>query len=206
MMTPGGAAPLRALRWSRLGGPGGLLAGSLLVGALCGSAGAEGAPLTSLLKALDIRGYPSGTMPPHFSARTLDARELSLADLRGRVVVLNFWASWCLECRPEMPVLERLHRDFGSRGLAVIGINAGEDLATARRYADDFRLSFPLVLDPGRKINVLYGVIGLPATFLVGRDGRAVALAVGPREWASAPARAIIEALLAEPTPRPGGR
>lgn len=126
-----------------------------------------------------------------------------MADLRGKVVVLNFWASWCLECRPEMPVLERLHREFGSRGLAVIGINAREDLDTARRYASDLRLSFPLVLDPGGKITGLYGVVGLPATFLVGRDGRAVALAVGPRKWASVSALALIEALLAEPESRP---
>ena len=193
----------RARRWSR---PGRLLTGSLLVGVLYGAVASEEASLPSLLRALDLRGYPSGTMPPGFSARTLDAHELSLTDLRGRVVILNFWASWCLECRPEMPALERLHRDLGSRGLAVIGVNAGEDLATARRYADDLHLSFPLALDPGRKINALYGVIGLPATFLVGRDGRAVALAVGPREWSGAPARAIIEALLAESAPRPAGR
>jgi peroxiredoxin len=181
-----------------------LLVAGLLVGAFCGSVGAEVAILTPLLEALDLRGYRAGTMPPPFAARTLDARELSLADLRGKVVVLNFWASWCLECRPEMPVLERLRRDFGPRGLAVVGINAGEDPATVRRYADDLRLSFPLVVDPGRKVNALYGVIGLPATFLVGRDGRAVALAVGPREWASAPGRALIEALLAEPAAVPG--
>jgi cytochrome c biogenesis protein CcmG/thiol:disulfide interchange protein DsbE len=205
-MTPARAAPMRARRWSRLAGAGRLLAGGLLVGALYGSAGAEGSSLMPLLKALDLRGYPPGTIPPPFSARTLDARELSLTDLRGKVVVLNFWASWCLECRPEMPVLEHLHRDFGSRGLAVIGINARENQAPVGRYANDLRLSFPLVLDPSGKINDLYGVVGLPATFLVGRDGRAVALAVGPRQWASAPALAIIEALLAEPAPGPSGR
>jgi cytochrome c biogenesis protein CcmG/thiol:disulfide interchange protein DsbE len=205
-MTPGRAAAMRALRWSRLVGPGRLLAGGLLVGTLCASAGAEGPPLTSLLKSLDLRGYPAGTMPPPFSARTLDAREFSMADLRGKVVVLNFWASWCLECRPEMPVLERLHREFGSRGLAVIGINAREDPDTARRYASDLRLSFPIVLDPGGKINGLYGVIGLPATFLVGRDGRAVAFGVGPREWGGVSALALIEALLAEPASRPAPR
>jgi len=67
-------------------------------------------------------------------------------------------------------------------------------------------LSFPVVLDLEGKINGLYGVVGLPSTFLIGRDGRAVALAVGPRDWESAPARAIIEAMLAEPAPVGGGR
>ena len=162
--------------------------------------------VAALLKPLDLRGYPTGARPPDFTARTLDDRTLSLADLRGRVVILNFWASWCLECRPEMPVLERLHRDFGPRGLAVVGVNAREAPTTARRYAGDLGLTFPVVLDPDGKVNTLYGVVGLPSTFLLGRDGRAVALAVGPREWAGAAARAIIEAMLAEPAPAGDGR
>ncbi len=73
--------------------------------------------------------------------------------------------------------------------------------AVVARYAKELGLTFPLVLDPDGKINVLYGVVALPTTFVVGRDGRAVALAIGPRQWESAPAHALIEALLAEPAP-----
>jgi peroxiredoxin len=124
--------------------------------------------------------------------------------MRGKVVIVNFWASWCAECRPEMPALQRLHRDFAARGLVMIGINAREDTATIRHYAQELGLTFPLLVDPDGKINAAYGVVGLPATFIIGRDGRAVAFAVGPREWASAPARALIETLLAERTVRAG--
>jgi len=191
--------------WRWLAARGWLLAGGLFVGALCSSAGAEGPVVTSLLKPLDLRGYPSGTTPPPFSGHTLEARQVSMVNLGGKVILVNFWASWCRECRPEMPVLERIHREFAPQGLAVVGINAREDREVVRRYAKDLGLTFPLVLDPDGKINAAYGVVGLPTTFLVGRDGRAIALAIGPREWASAPARAIIEALLAEPVPRPGG-
>ena len=155
---------------------------------------------------MDLRGYPSGTTPPLFNGHTLEARRVSIADLRGKVLLVNFWASWCRECRPEMPALERLHRELAPRGLAVVGINAREDREAVRRYAKDLDLTFTLVLDPDGTINAAYGVVGLPTTFVIGRDGRAVALAVGPREWASVPARAIIEALLAEPGPRPDGR
>ncbi len=127
-----------------------------------------------------------------------------MGDLRGNVVLMNFWASWCAECRLEMPGLERLHRELAPQGFTVIGINAREGREAIRRYASGLGLTFPLVLDRDGKINALYGVVGLPTTLLVGRDGRAVALAVGPREWASTPARTLIQALLAEPAPRPG--
>lgn len=185
-------------------GLGRLLARGLLVTAVCGPASADEQAVTALLKPLHLVGYRAGTRPPHFGGPTLDARQLSMTELRGKVVVVNFWASWCHECRPEMPALERLHREFASRGLAVIGINAREDNETIRRYAKELGLTFPLILDPDGKINALYGVVGLPTTFVVGRDGRAVAFGIGSREWASAPARALIEALLAEPALRSG--
>lgn len=199
-MVSGPAEPRGGLS-CRLAGRGRLLASALLVVAVWSSASAEQPAVTALLTRLDLVGYRSGTRPPHFSGHTLDARPLSLTDLRGKVVIVNFWASWCLECRPEMPILEGLHREFAWRGLAVIGINAREDKQAVARYATELRLTFPLVLDQAGKNNRLYGVIGLPTTFVLGRDGRAVAFGVGPRQWGSPSARALVEALLAEPAP-----
>jgi thiol-disulfide isomerase/thioredoxin len=204
-MTPSPRAAVGASRaW--LADRAGLLACGLLVTALAGAASADQPALAALLTALDLRGYTSRTAPPHFRGSTLDARQLSMREQRGTVVVLNFWASWCVECRSEMPVLERLQREFSSRGLAIIGVNARENKEAVGRYAKELGLTFPVVLDPDGKINALYGVIGLPTTFVVGRDGRAVAFAIGPRQWESAPARALIEALLAEPAPGPAAQ
>ena len=177
----------------------GRLALGLVVTALTGVASADQPALASLLTALDLRIYTSRTPPPQFSGSALDARQLSMTEHRGMVIVLNFWASWCLECRSEMLALEQVHREFSSRGLAIIGVNARENKDVVGRYAKELGMTFPLVLDPNGKINALYGVIGLPTTFVVGRDGRAIAFAIGPRQWESAPARALIEALLAEP-------
>jgi peroxiredoxin len=162
---------------------------------------AERPALAELLKALNVSAYPSLMHPPEFSGSTVDSQRVSLSGLSGRVVLLNFWATWCLECRPEMPMFERLHREFSAQGLAVMGINAREGTSTIREYAKELGLTFPLILDSSGKINSTYGVIGLPTTFLIGRDGRPVALAVGPREWSGKPARALIQALLAESTP-----
>jgi cytochrome c biogenesis protein CcmG, thiol:disulfide interchange protein DsbE len=164
------------------------------------------AEVADLLQKLNMTTYSRRTLPPEFNGRMVDGREMSLASLQGKVVFLNFWAAWCLECRPEMPALERLHRELSAQGLAVVGINARERAATIREYAQALGLTFPLILDPSGKINSNYGVIGLPTTFLIARDGRAVALAIGPREWSGKPARAVIQALLAEPAALKGTR
>jgi peroxiredoxin len=196
-VTPARPAPLRERWWL-------WLACGLLIVAPYSVARAE-SPVPLLLNALQLVGYPSRPAPPDFGGRTIDAQNISLADLRGKVVLVNFWATWCLECRPEMLVLERLHRELARQGLAIVGVNAREKTDTVRRYAKESGLRFPLVLDPDGTINARYGVLGLPTTFLVGRDGRAVAFGVGPREWGGAPARALFDALLAE-APRPTTR
>ena len=165
------------------------------------SLAAERPTLPELLKGLNLSGYPSAMQPPDFLGVTADSQSVSLADLRGRVVLLNFWASWCLECRSEMAAFERLHRELSIQGLAVVGINAREETAIIREYAKELGLTFPLISDATGRINSAYGVIGLPTTFLIGRSGRAVALAIGPREWNAKPARTLIQALLAEPAP-----
>jgi len=180
-----------------------MLRGGLLLLALGSPVSADSPALTSLLKPLGIVGYPARATPPGFSGHTFDARPVSMEELRGKVVLVNFWASWCLECRPEMPLFERLHREFAPQGLAIVSVNAREDREAVRRYASELGLTFRLVLDPDGTINAAYGVVGLPTTFVIGRDGRAVALAVGPREWAGTSARELIKALLAEPAPRP---
>jgi len=162
--------------------------------------------MQKLLKALSLSGYPSVMEPPAFIGRTVDGREVSLASLQGKVVLLNFWATWCLECRSEMPAFEQLHRELSVQGLAVMGINAREETSKIREYAGELGLTLPLIADPTGKINSDYGVIGLPTTFLIGRDGRAVGLAIGPREWNAKPARALIQALLAEPVALKGTR
>jgi cytochrome c biogenesis protein CcmG, thiol:disulfide interchange protein DsbE len=201
-MQPEGGAGLGA----RLLGRARRLGGGLLVVVLCSPAGANEGAAASLLKAVNLVAYHPGTMPPPFGSSTLDGRPLALTDLRGSVVILNFWASWCHECRAEMPRLEGLHRAYAARGLAVVGVNAREDASAAGRHVAELGLTFPLVLDPGGRINALYGVIGLPTSFVVGRDGRAVAFGVGPHDWGSAPARALLEALLAESPSRAGAR
>jgi peroxiredoxin len=189
-----GLKGLRAPGWAAWACAAALLA----PGSSAGQAASPGAA-----PVLELRLYAPGTPPPEFSGRTLAGGTVSLSGLRGKVVLLNFWASWCVECRGEMPGFDRLHRRLAPRGLAVLGINSREGAETVRRYAAELGLALPLVLDPDGRIGRRYGVIALPTTFLVGRDGQAHGLAIGPREWDGAAAERVIGTLLAEPAPPP---
>ncbi len=117
---------------------------------------------------------------PDFTLERLDQDgELQLASLRGKVVVLNTWASWCVPCKEEAPFLEQIWRSNRDRGVVVVGLDAKDFRADARRFADRYGITFPLVYDgPGDVIDG-YGVTGFPETFVIDREGRVVRAFVG---------------------------
>ena len=119
-----------------------------------------------------------GDLPsaPDFTLERLDeSGELQLSSLEGKAVVVNFWASWCTPCKDEAPFLEDVWRENRDRGLVVVGLDAKDFRADARRFAERFGLTFPLVYDgPGDSTDP-YGVTGFPETFVIDREGRVVA-------------------------------
>ena len=112
---------------------------------------------------------------PDFTLERLDEDgDLRLSSLRGKAVVLNVWASWCVPCKEEAPFLEQVWQDNRDRGLVVVGLDAKDFRADARRFAKRFALTFPLVYDgPGDTIDG-FGVTGFPETFVLDREGRVV--------------------------------
>jgi cytochrome c biogenesis protein CcmG/thiol:disulfide interchange protein DsbE len=113
---------------------------------------------------------------PDFTLERLDeSSELRLSELEGKAVLVNFWASWCAPCKEEAPFLEEVWRDNRDRGLVVVGLDAKDFRADARRFAERFGLTFPLVYDgPGDSTDP-YGVTGFPETFVIDREGHVVA-------------------------------
>ena len=118
---------------------------------------------------------------PGFELDRLDGRgRSSLADYRGKVVVLNFWASWCEPCRTESPLLERWHRRIAERGGTVLGADALDVSSDAREFVREFGLTYPMLKDREGETMAEYGVVQLPETFVIDRRGRIAASRRGP--------------------------
>jgi len=139
-----------------------------------------------------------GTEAPGFRLPSLAGGEVDLASQRGKVVVLNFWATWCPPCVAEMPSLERLYRALSPEGLSVITVSTDEDEAELRRFVSALALTLPVLRDPGGRVAAgEYRTTGYPETFVLDREGRILRHVVGPAEWDSAETLAEMRRLLA---------
>ncbi|HKK52564.1 MAG TPA: TlpA disulfide reductase family protein, partial [Myxococcota bacterium] len=108
---------------------------------------------------------------------------LSLADLRGRVVLVNFWATWCEPCESEMPAMDRLHAALPSDEFELVAVSIDEDPEDVAAFQAKMELSFPILLDPSGRVYEAYQTMGVPESLLIDRDGRIVERYVGPRVW-----------------------
>jgi cytochrome c biogenesis protein CcmG, thiol:disulfide interchange protein DsbE len=135
------------------------------------------------------KGYAlkKGSEAPGLRLPALAGGEMDLASQRGKVVVLNFWATWCPPCVAEMPSLERLHRALGPEGLAVVTVSTDEDEDELKRFVSRLALTLPVLKDPGGRVAASeYHTTGYPETFVLDREGRLLEHVVGPAEWDSA--------------------
>ena len=122
-----------------------------------------------------------GKQAPDFRARTLDGtRTIRLADLRGQVVVLNFWSSWCAACVAEHPTLARAWSRYRDRGMVIVGMDFDDAHSAATAFASRLGIAYPVVGDPGDRTALAYGVTNPPETFLIGADGRIQSKWIGP--------------------------
>jgi peroxiredoxin len=108
---------------------------------------------------------------PNFTLKSNTGKNIKLSELRGQVILLNFWASWCGPCRQEMPLLEKLQQRYSALGFTVLGVNVEEDPSKAKSLLKDIPVSFPILFDTQNTVSKLYDVSAMPSTVMIDRDG-----------------------------------
>ena len=165
------------------------------------AAGLPGPPASGQSK-LDYKVVPilqpmkDAAPTPDISLGTLEGKKISLKDFRGKVVLLNFWASWCAPCREEMPAMEKLYQEFKDKNFIVLAVAVKDSKQDTFNFAKEFKLTYPIALDPDAKVGQEYGAWGLPVTYLIGPKGEGLARGWGPADWYGTPARRLIRDLL----------
>jgi peroxiredoxin len=149
-------------------------------------------------------GPQVGMPAPDFTLPDLEGKIHGLADFRGRVVVLNFWATWCPPCIDEMPSLERLHQAMADRGVAVIAVSVDERFSDVPAFVEKFDLTFSVLYDEGKKVSRKYQTFKYPETYILDREGRLKSKVVGPRDWAAPTVIRDMVDLLKEAPPSEG--
>ncbi len=123
----------------------------------------------------DLTGKPA----PNFKLQSVAGKEVGLEDLKGKFVLLDFWATWCAPCRHDLPVIEKLHQEFHRKGLAVIGIDAGEDSETISQFLQTSKLSYPILLAADSGVLPSYNVTAFPTVVLIDAEGKIIFYHVG---------------------------
>ena len=126
-----------------------------------------------LMLGLTLTGATQAAQPPapDFTLKSQKDGNLKLSEFRGKVILINFWASWCGPCRQEMPVLDELYRHYRSLDFTILGVNVEQNSDDAKALLKDVPVSFPILFDTENKISKLYDIKGMPSTVLVDRDG-----------------------------------
>lgn len=150
------------------------------------------------IAAANVHALSVGARAPEIGLRDLSGNQVSIASLRGRVVIVDFWASWCAPCREEMPVLNSLHQRYGSRGLSIVGVSQDRNVANARSFVAQHRVAFPVVHDASQAVARRYQPPRMPSSYVIDRNGVVRHVHAGFRAADAAALEREVSALLAQ--------
>jgi peroxiredoxin len=152
-------------------------------------------PLVDAMKELDLIRPARAKLAEDFTLATPGGGTFKLSEHRGKVVMVNFWATWCPPCLEEMPAMERLYRQQKDAGFTLVAVSVDTDPKKIAPFIAEHKLTFTVGLDPRMDLANAYAVRALPSSFLVGRDGNLTALAIGPRHWDNDAAHSVVEGM-----------
>ena len=153
-------------------------------------------PLAEAIKELDLIKPAKTKLADGFAVPTPGGETFRLGEQRGKVVMVNFWATWCPPCLEEMPAMERLYRKHKDAGFTLVAISVDADPKKVKPFVSEHKLTMPIGVDPKMDLANTYGVRALPSSFMIGRDGNLAALAIGPRAWDNDAAHSLVEGML----------
>ena len=144
----------------------------------------------------NLEAMKDNSPTPDFFLSDPAGKKGTLKDFRGKLVLLNFWASWCVPCREEMPAMERLYQQYKSKGFVILGVDVKDNRKDALAFIKELKITYPIMLDPDGEVGLLYGAWGLPTTYLIGLKGEGLARMWGPAAWDGAGAKQLVQELL----------
>jgi peroxiredoxin len=156
----------------------------------------EDAAVDAALKRLDLIKPTRTRYAEDFSLPRPEGSRFTLSEQRGKIVLVNFWATWCPPCLEELPAMERLWRRHKDEGFVLVAISLDADPAKVPPYVAAHRFTFPIAVDPKMAVAEKYGVRALPSSFVIDRDGTMAGVALGPRAWDDRAAHALVQAML----------
>jgi len=163
------------------------------------SADAEPAEIGRYFKKAGVIQIPRIPPPMDFALADLSGATLRLSDLKGKVVILNFWTTWCPDCRVEMPAMEKLYQRFKERGVVMLAVDLREPPKIVRQFFESHKLSFTALLDSDGQVGRSFGIRSIPTTFIIDQSGGIIGKAIGSRKWDSSAVAALFELLLDNP-------
>ena len=156
---------------------------TLLGGAASGLIGATLPTFAIAANTMLLQSVPGKPTAPDFTLPDLDGKAVNFADHKGRVVLVNFWATWCPPCRAEIPSMERAWSKIKSEGVAMLAVHVGGDADQIWEFLAEFNVTFPVLIDKSSRVSKAWTTVGLPTTYVADGEGRKALRAIGGREW-----------------------
>jgi len=162
------------------------------------AAGTSSGKTEKLLRSLGFQRYPFQASIDEIALTDFNGKEFRLSQFRGKVIFLNFWATWCPDCRIEMPSMEKLHNRFKDKNFDMITINLKEPAERVKNFFETYKLTFVGLLDPDGKVTSKMAVRALPTTLVIDKNGKILGMAMGSRPWNGNKSVALFEHLISQ--------
>lgn len=152
--------------------------------------------LSRLFEEMGVVQMDPVALPIDVTLPDLNGRQVSLSDFKGKILFVNFWATWCPPCREEMPSMEKLHAQLKHKAFVMVAIDLQEPASAVKEFFKEFKLTFMALLDASGEIGLLFGIRSIPTTLVLDKNGMIIGVAVGPRNWAGKKSIALFEYLI----------